>query len=98
MSLPVVFRPEAEADVTTARAWYENQQSGLGDEFTDALAKHISLIGNTPKMFAIALNGVRRVKLQRFPYVVYYRDHSDSVEVIAVLDGRRDAKVWQRRI
>jgi hypothetical protein len=34
VSVPVVLRPEAELDLLTARNWYDQQQDGLGDEFT----------------------------------------------------------------
>ena len=35
MSWRIVFRPEVEADVTTAAEWYEARQPGLGAEFVE---------------------------------------------------------------
>ena len=37
--MQVRFRLEAAVDVEAARAWYEAQQSGLGDDFVGALEK-----------------------------------------------------------
>jgi plasmid stabilization system protein ParE len=40
---------------------------------------------------------MRRTKLHRFPYVVYYRTLADLIEVIGVLHGSRDPQIWQDR-
>ena len=34
MSLTIVLRPEAQADLLQARGWYDQQRAGLGDSFT----------------------------------------------------------------
>lgn len=97
MSLPIVFRPEAETDVLEARDWYEQQRPGLGAQFADALDELMVRIESQPMLYAPAHADVRRVKLKRFPYVVYYRVLADHVEVIAVLHGSREPRVWQSR-
>jgi plasmid stabilization system protein ParE len=97
MTLPLVLRKEAEADLKSARQWYENQREGLGDEFIDAIDAVLSRVEAMPELFAVALKGVRRVKARRFPYVVYYRIQPHRVEVLAVLHGKRNPKVWQDR-
>jgi hypothetical protein len=33
MSLPLVVNPRAEADLEEAKAWYEGERAGLGDDF-----------------------------------------------------------------
>lgn len=97
MSLPLVLRPEAEADVAAARQWYEQQGPGTGDAFVDALDELLDRIAAMPELYQVVLNGVRRAKVRRFPYLTYYRVLADRVEVIAVLHGRRDPGVWQGR-
>ena len=41
MSLKVYIRPEAEAGLEDAGAWYEQQREGLGQEFLDEVLKYI---------------------------------------------------------
>jgi plasmid stabilization system protein ParE len=82
MSRKVVFRPEAEGDLLEAHDWYEEQQVGMGAEFSDALEKTITRIETMPEMYAIVLRGVRRAKLRRFPYLIYYRLLDDRIEVM----------------
>jgi plasmid stabilization system protein ParE len=69
----------------------------LGHDFTTALDDVLAGIRDFPELYAVVLRGVRRVKLRRFPYVVYYRALTDRAEVIAVLHGSRDPRLWQRR-
>ena len=98
MKLAVVFRPEAADDVNAARRWYENQRAGLGKEFAQSLSGTIKRIQGMPRMYVRVLEEVRRAKLARFPYVVYYRLLDSSIEILAVLHGRRHPSVWQERI
>lgn len=98
MSVPVIWRPEAEADLLAALDWYEGQRLGLGEEFADAVETMVARIEATPELYAIALESVRRGKLRRFPYLIYYRVLLDKIEVLAVLHSSRNPLLWQNRI
>jgi toxin ParE1/3/4 len=98
MTLPVVFRSEAAFDVLETRDYYERQRSTLGDQFVDALNEIVTLIATEPELFAIVLRTVRRTKVRRFPYVVYYRILTDRIEIIAVMHGNRHPRNWKRRV
>ena len=98
MSLPIVWRPEAETDLLAARDWYEWQRSGLGEEFADAVETILVRIEAMPEMYAIVLQSVRRGKLRMFPYLIYYRVLSNAIEVLALLHCSRDPALWQNRI
>ena len=98
MSLSVVLRPEAKADLLEARDWYEHQQLGLGDAFADSVDEVVARIENMPRMYAMVFLEVRRGKLRGFPYLIYYRVLSDRSEVIAVLHSSRDPKLWHERV
>lgn len=97
MSLPVVVRPEAEADLLAALDRYEQQRAGLGDSFRAAAETMLARIEAMPELYAAEFRGVRRAKLRRFPFVVYYRMLADRSEVIAVLHGARDPQIWRDR-
>ena len=96
MSLPVVLTAEAEADFDEAADWYE-QQAGRGTKFTLQVRQALARIGLMPELHAVLHRDIRRAKVQKFPYNVYYRVRPDRVEVIAVLHGRRDPSVWKNR-
>jgi plasmid stabilization system protein ParE len=97
MSLPVFLRPEAQADLLAARNWYERHRAGLGDEFADAVGQLLERIELLPELYPATHRIVRRGKVRRFPYVVYYRVQPSRVEVIAILHGSRNPQIWQER-
>ena len=98
MTLPIVVRPEARSDVTEACEWYDGKSSGLGQRFLDELDRMFQRIQSHPLLYEEAMKNVRRARLRRFPYVIYYRVLAERIEVLAVLHGRRDPRVWQRRM
>ncbi len=97
MSMPAAYLPEAEDDVDTAYAWYEQQRGGLGDQFLDALQETVDRIRANPQLYGVFRRELRAAPLKRFPYVVYYRDRGTDVLVIAVQHGRRSSRAWRGR-
>lgn len=97
MSLPLVINPLAEADLADARAWYESQRSGLGDELIAGVDVALRLVQEHPLTPAIVFRDVRRVLVRRFPYGIFYRVDDDQITVIAVYHARRDPRSWQTR-
>jgi plasmid stabilization system protein ParE len=93
---------EAEDDVAGAAQWYEQQRSGLGDDFLAAVADGFRAIERTPQGFSRATPAlpdreVRRHVLARFPYSVFYEVCPDEVVVLAVAHAKRRPGLWHPR-
>jgi len=84
-------------DVAYARDYFEQINLRFGQDFLDLLQKKLLIISETPKLYAIVWQTVRAARLPRFTYVIYYREHPDRIEVLAVVHGSRDASSWQSR-
>ena len=97
MSLPAVFRREAQDEMDEAYAWYEQHSPGLGEEFLTAVLRVVERIRENPTLYAPVHGDIRRGVTRRFPYGIYYRARPDRVEVLAVYHGRRDPRGWQER-
>jgi len=97
MNRPVKVRRLAERDVAEAKAWYDNQRRGLGDDFVDCVRDVFRRIGQTPEMHQVIFKDVRRSLVQRFPYAVYYKVFSTKITVIAVMHTHSHPRAWQRR-
>jgi plasmid stabilization system protein ParE len=89
MTRPLTIRPEAAAEITEARDWYERRRPGLGDDFVAALAKLLGTVRSNPMAFPAIYGDVHRAILSRFPYAVYYRLDAEAVIVLAVIHARR---------
>jgi toxin ParE1/3/4 len=85
---PVLFTPEAEADVEEAFEWYETQRPGLGDAFRRALDLAMASIEDHPEAYAVIHRSTRRVLLPRFPYGLHYRVGEEHIVVVACMHRR----------
>ena len=97
----VVPRAAAEQDVDDALTYYLNQDAGqaaLG--LIDALEQAYDHIGRNPAIgsprYAHDLNlpGLRAWPLGRYPYVVFYVERDDHVDVWRVLHAQSDIPAW----
>jgi plasmid stabilization system protein ParE len=93
----MIIRPEAEADLVSARDWYERQREGLGAAFLLCVEEVLEHIGRTPEMYTAVYRDVRRALTRRFPYAVYYWMAGNEVVVLGILHTRRDPREWQSR-
>ena len=51
MSVRLVVRPQAEAELLAARDWYETQRPGLGQKFVDEVRDAMSAVATRPLSF-----------------------------------------------
>jgi plasmid stabilization system protein ParE len=96
MTLPVVFRRRFQDDLGAGFDWYEEQRSGIGEEFLSAVQSTLRSIAQFPEMFAFIHRDVRRAIVSRFPFAVFYVVESRRVVVLRVLHTARDPKIWPR--
>jgi toxin ParE1/3/4 len=100
---PVIPRRLADRDVDEAIAHYLSEGGeGVALRFVDAVERAFTHIGRHPASgsprYAHELNipGLRSWPLGRFPYLVFYVEREDHVDVWRVLHGRRDIPAWLR--
>ena len=92
----VVLRA-AEEDAEEAFRWYEARRAGLGGEFVAEVDSAFERALSMPSSFPVAYRGLRRVALKRFPFLVYFREQGDVLQVFGVLHGLRDRRRLRRR-
>ncbi|MBL8797931.1 MAG: type II toxin-antitoxin system RelE/ParE family toxin [Planctomycetia bacterium] len=97
MTLRIVLRPPAENDLLQAKEWYAAKSVELGDDFATKFEEALARVQAMPELYAATYRNVRKAKLRRFPYVVYYRILTDRIEVLAVLHGGRNPRIWRDR-
>lgn len=100
---PVVPRRQASRDIDEAIAWYLEQgatPAALG--FIDALEAAYAHISRHPASgsprFAHQLNlaDLRCWQLGKYPWVVFYLERGDHIDVWRVLHSQRDIPAWMR--
>ncbi|WP_296810335.1 type II toxin-antitoxin system RelE/ParE family toxin [Thiocapsa sp.] len=100
---PVVPRQQAHQDVEDVVAHYlaeDAEAAALG--FINALEKAYGHIGRHPATgsprYAHELNlpGLRFWPLTRYPYLVFYVERPDHIDVWRVLHGQLDIPAWMQ--
>jgi plasmid stabilization system protein ParE len=71
VTLPVVWLPEAEAELRHARDWYDTARTELGNRFAAAVEETVEAIAEHPLQFPIVHRGRRRAGVRRFPRVAH---------------------------
>jgi toxin ParE1/3/4 len=100
---PVVPRDSAQRDMEDAVDHYvapSGLRTALG--FIDAVERafgHIAVqpaSGSPRYAHELELPGLRSWPLKRYPYLVFYLERDDHIDVWRVLHGRRDIPVWMQ--
>ena len=98
---PIIRRALAERDVQEAAQYYIDQlapQAALDfvDEVEAAL-KHIQrhpATGSPRYTHSLNIPGLRFWRCKRFPYLVFYVEQAECIDVWRVLHGKRDIPAW----
>ena len=98
MSLPIVFRTEAQAEFDDAFDWYEQQQSELGVDFLMCVTEVLERIKSLPEAYEVVFQGVRRTVVSKFPYLILYKVESNLVVILAIFHSKRDPRAWKDRV
>lgn len=100
MSLHLIVRPEAEADILDAALWYEDREAGLGLEVTAEVHAAVERALENPLAYLLLRKQphVRRVLARRFPYRIFYIVRPDASVVFAVPHAARHERFWRLRL
>ena len=64
----VIFTQAARAELIAAQDWYENEATGSGRRFRQAIDALTERMSDNPRQFPTVFKNVRRALLRRFPY------------------------------
>lgn len=92
------FYPEAETEFIEAIAYLEDQQDGLGLDFSREVFATIQRIIFLPEAWPPYFKGTRRCLTKRYPYAVIYRIEEDFVLIWAVAHLSREPNYWSDRV
>jgi toxin ParE1/3/4 len=94
---PVLLRDLARRDVEAAVDYYVRIAGpDVALSFIDALQSAYRAVGDRPALGSpryaqeLVLPGLRSLAVKGFPYLVFYIERDDHVDIWRVLHGRRD--------
>ena len=102
-SKPVIPCVPAEQDIEQAsfHYWSEGGEA-LALDFVEEAEQAFRRIGRNPAIgspryaYELGLEGLRACPLRRFPYLIFYIEQPNALDVWRVLHGQRDIPAWMR--
>ena len=91
------FHSAAVRELEEAAFFYESRVTGLGRSFLDEVQRTVTLIERYPDAGATLGRGLRRVRVDRFPYSIVYQRSVDGLVIVAVAHHRRRPGYWRGR-
>lgn len=96
--MAVRFLEIAEIELDEAVQWYEAQAPGLGHSFLLEVLSALRRISLYPDAWHLLAEGVRRCRVNRFPFgLIYWIENADIV-VLAVAHLHRRPDYWRDRV
>jgi toxin ParE2 len=88
----------AQSELNAARSWYASRVKGLDRQFLDEVRFARRQIADHPNAWHPLGDGVRRIRLGRFPYQLVYVVDGAEIVVIAVAHLHRAPEDWTKRL
>jgi toxin ParE1/3/4 len=86
------LQSEAIIDMRESFAWYEQRKPGLGFTFLEEIDLCLSKIVSHPLHYSFVSPTFRKIKVDRFPFVVVYEIEQDTIYVTGVRHTGRAPK------
>jgi toxin ParE1/3/4 len=91
------WEDEAKAEFKAAAYYYEDQSDGLGDRFTTQIEIVLNRVLKNPLMPRCFDGRFRKIKAEKFPYIVICEATDDRVKIMAVMHTSRRPSYWKDR-
>ena len=96
--MTVRFLEPAETELDQAVDWYELQTPGLGDTFLIEVLSAVERMALYPQAWHPLGQGLRRCRLNRFPYGLIYAVENTDILILAVAHLHREPGYWRDRL
>jgi plasmid stabilization system protein ParE len=94
----VEFLEAARAEFIEAVEYYNEQQEGLGFEFSDEVRSTIERIIQYPEAWSLISKRTRRCRTKRFPFGIIYQVRGETLLIIAVMHLHREPRSRKTRV
>ncbi len=93
----IIFHPDIFDEVKNSYDWYQNQASGLGDDFLLELEEAYQIIMELPNTWPKFQKDFRRFLLNKFPFSVIYKLNGGTIFIVAIMHNSRKPGYWKER-
>lgn len=90
----LTLRDHAVLELNEAYNWYEERQTGLGEDFLRSVEEKLKKISSNPQHYKKTYKNYREALADRFPFLIVYvvNDAVKEIIVMAVFHTSRNPK------
>lgn len=88
----------AQTELDDGIDWYEEQLSGLGDEFLNEILQTFKRIRVNPYGWTEFSKRTRRCLVHKFPYGIIYQIRENELLILAIAHQHRELVYWKDRM
>ena len=92
------IHPEAKIEYQDAFAYFENEQAGLGDVFSEQIEAALRNICAFPFACVELEPGIRRHVVRKFKYGIIYSVDKEGISILSFAHFRRKPVYWKQRL
>jgi toxin ParE1/3/4 len=96
--MELIIQHRVRLQILEVARWYQNQRTGLGGDFADAVEASLASMARFPLQFPIIHRDARRAIIQGFPSGIYFVVRNGAAVAFAVVHWHRNPKIWQKLI
>ena len=96
--MTVIWNTEAEDEFIGSVKYYEMQDDELGERFVMDIQASVARICTNPLMARCFEEECRKVKAEKFPYLVIYYVEGERIHIAAVMHTSRHPDYWKSRL
>jgi plasmid stabilization system protein ParE len=96
--MKINFLRLAKEELNDASNYYEAQQQGLGEKFSQEVESTLERIRLLPNAWQPLSKNTRRCQTKKFPYAIIYQVCENEILIIAISHIRKKLNYWQNRI
>lgn len=89
MSFNILVLSDAVKDIQSAFQWYEQQRPGLGYALLEEIETCFEKLSRNPENYSYINSTYRRIKTNRFPYLIVYEVNATNIIVNSVRHSKR---------
>ena len=88
--MSIILIPPADKELEEAIVYYNDQLSGLGDQFYNAFLATTNYLSQAPDAWRKIGRNTRRINIKRFPYLVLYVVDGEDILITCIAHQHRN--------
>lgn len=96
--MSIRLHDEAQSEFLEAVEWYSERSLRDAERFISEFRAAVLRARETPELYGEIMDGIRIVRLHRFPWGLIYRIEDEQLHILAVMHLHREPGYWLDRI